>query len=362
MRPRTTGRPVSWRESVYLKPTIDGGQELVRKIDTIYPLVRVGVLQTATSFEPTRLDNWAARRAGRLIYRTLFEMEGAGPEGGEYGFIFGEVENSPDRMNFELNLDTESLPPPLDQIRGQLLADVLAGRTIEGTPSYFAPWAAAVQTIGMNGPKQVTFNLHRPNVLPVCLLQVPIDGSWFGGESGSPTGDYRRDVVEDDTVRYVLAGEPATPDQPKEIVEIHCESAAEGVNLLLQGEIDVLDQLFPADAVRLRRSKIVRVADYPLPTIHMLVPCSDHPYLAERMFRRALVYGTNREDILKGELLEGLDSPGCRVLSGPFPAGLQQNDARVCLRSKLDSAALRAPTGKVVDRDDRQPNEGSCRA
>ncbi len=314
------------RESIYLKPTIEGGKQLIRKVDSIYPLVRVGVLQTATVLEPTRLDNWGARRSGRLIYRTLFEMEGAGPEGGEYDFIFGDVESSPDRMHFELNLDTAKLPEPLNQVRGQFLADVMADRARESSPTYFAPWAAAVRTVGMNGPKQVSFNLRRPNVLPTSLLQVPVDGSWFGGEIGSPTGQYRRDSIEEDQVRYVLSGEPITPTQPREIVEVRCESAAEGVNLLLQGEIDVLDQLFPADAVRLRKNNRVKVFNYPLPTVHMLVPCSDHPYLAQRTFRRALVYGTNREDILKGELLEGLDAAGCRVLSGPFPAGTKPND------------------------------------
>ncbi len=96
--------------------------------------------------------------------------------------------------------------------------------------------------------------------------------------------------------------------------------------MLLQGEVDVLDQLFPADAVRLRKSKSIKVANYPLPTVHMLIPCSDHPYLAERTFRRALLYGINREDILTGELLEGLKFEGCRVLSGPFPAGIEMND------------------------------------
>ena len=87
-----------------------------------------------------------------------------------------------------------------------------------------------------------------------------------------------------------------------------------------------LDQLFPADAIRLRKSKSIRVANYPLPTVHMLIPCSDHPYVSERTFRRALLYGINREDILTGELLEGLSFDGCRVLSGPFPAGLELND------------------------------------
>jgi ABC-type transport system substrate-binding protein len=72
--------------------------------------------------------------------------------------------------------------------------------------------------------------------------------------------------------------------------------------------------------------KAIKVANYPLPTVHMLVPCSDHPFVAERTFRRALLYGINREDILKGELLEGLEFEGCRVLSGPFPAGIELND------------------------------------
>ena len=314
------------RESVYLKPDIPGGTELVKLVDRVYPLINVGVLQTATVLEPTRLDNWGARRSGRLLYRTLFEMEGPGPEGGEYDFIFGDVEMSPDRMHFDLLLEPEKLEPPLDKVSGPFLADVMAKRAQANSGDYFSPWAAAVDSIGLEGPKQVSFNLRRPNVLPTSLLQIPVDGSWFGDKPLSPTGDYRRQEVDDDEVRYVLSGEPKTEMQPREIVEVRCASAADAVNLLLQGEVDVLDQLFPADAVRLQRSKSIKVSNYPLPTVHMLVPCSDHAYLAERTFRRALLYGINRRDILQGELLEGLEFEGCRVLSGPFPAGIELND------------------------------------
>lgn len=342
------------RESLYLEPEIPGGKALVRKIHEIYPMVNVGVLQSATVLEPTRIDNWAARRAGRLMYRTLFEIQGAGPEGGEYEFIFGDTEMSPDRMQFDLLIEPNKLAPPLDQISGHFLADVMASRAIptslpglplvaasgnsDGTNSsagiakesfeYFAPWAAAVDSIALAGPQQITFNLRRPHVLPISLLQIPVDGSWFGGEPDSPTGDYRPDPTasNSDLTRYVLRGQPKSPTQPREIVEKRVPSGAEGVGMLLQGELDVLDQLFPADAVRLGKSKEVKVVKYPLPTVHMLVPCSDHPYLAESTFRRALLYGINRQDILTGELLEGLNSEGCRVLSGPFPAGIELND------------------------------------
>lgn len=314
------------RESVYLKPDIEGGQELIQEIDTIYPLVNVGVLQSATALDPTRLDNWGARRAGRLIYRTLFEIQGAGPEGGEYDFIFGEVETSPDRMHFDLLLKPNELIAPLDTIQAFFLADVMADRAKPQASTYFAPWASAVESIGLDGPQRVTFNLRRPHVLPTCLLQIPVDGSWFGKAPLSPTGDYRRESVEDNVVRYVLSDKPKVPTQPREIVEIRSDSASDGVSALLQGKIDVLDQLFPADAIRLSKHKRIKVANYPLPTVHMLVPCSDHPFLAERTFRRALLYGINREDILTGELLEGFESEGCRVISGPFPAGLELND------------------------------------
>ncbi|WP_404305854.1 ABC transporter substrate-binding protein [Neorhodopirellula lusitana] len=314
------------RECIYLKPTIEGGKELARKIEEIYPLVKVGVLQTAKNPDPTRLDNWAARRAGRLLYRVLFEMQGAGPEGGEYEFLFGETEQSPDRMTFSMMLVPEKLQDPLNRVNGFFVADRLAERVMPNSDLYFSPWAASVEQIGLDGPKQIDCILRRPNVLPAALVQMNVDGSWFGGEPGSPTGDYRRDKVEGDTVRYTLVGEQRTASQPREIVEIRTESAREGVAMLLQGEVDMLDQLFPADAVRLEKNRSVRVARYPLPSIHMLVPCSDHEYLAERTFRRALVYGTNREDILTGELLESMEVPGCRVLSGPFPAGLEDND------------------------------------
>jgi ABC-type oligopeptide transport system substrate-binding subunit len=167
-------------------------------------------------------------------------------------------------------------------------------------------------------------------VLPTCLLQINVDASWFGGEVGGPTGDYFTDVVDDQETRFMLTEDARRSSRdsgkPREIVEVRCGSGSEAVSKLLSGEIDVLDQLFPADALKLKGRRDVKVAEYPLPTVHMLVPCSDHIFLADKNFRRALLYGINREDILQGELLENRQSPGCRVLSGPFPAGLSQDD------------------------------------
>lgn len=318
------------RESLYLKPDIEGGRDLIHKIDEAYPLVSVGVLQAARIYDPVRLDNWGARRAGRLLYRNLFEIQGAAPEGGEYDFLFGEAETTPDRQVLELTIDTAKLPAPLNRIEVDFLADQLALRANRESDTYFSPWAASVIGIGIDGPQRVECVLRRPHVLPTCLLQINVDASWFGGEKGGATGDYYTDVVDDNETRFMLTEDArrASRDEskPREIVEVRCGSGSDAVSKLLSGEIDVLDQLFPADAVKLKERRDVKVVEYPLPTIHMLVPCSDHAFIADKNFRRALLYGINREDILKGELLENLESPGCRVLSGPFPAGLSQDD------------------------------------
>jgi hypothetical protein len=315
------------RESVFLTPTIPGGKELIAEIDQIYPLVNVGVLQAASEYDPIRLDNWAARRSGRLLYRTLFEMRGAGAEGGEYDFIFGDIAMSPDRLQFDMVIKPEKIQSPLQPIPSFFLADKLAKRASQGNPEYFAPWAAAVYAIGLEGPLGVRCVLRRPHVLPNCLVQMPVDASWFGGEPGGPTGDYARlDGATPSESRFQLRSAPRTETQPREIVEVHVKSAAEAMQQLLKGEMDVMDQLFPADAARLKENRAIRVGTYPLPTVHMLIPTSDHAFLAQRTFRRALDYGTNKQDILKGELLEKKELAGCQVVSGPFPAGIEPND------------------------------------
>ncbi len=95
---------------------------------------------------------------------------------------------------------------------------------------------------------------------------------------------------------------------------------------LVRGDIDVVDYLFPADAAMLRGSERFTVEPYALPTIHALVPVSDSPWLSSQTFRRALVYGINRQEILASELLGNSKLPGYQVISGPFPPGTRDND------------------------------------
>lgn len=316
-------------DSMYLYPGIPGGKELVREIDVQYPLVNVGVLQSASVLDPTSIDNWPSRRTGRLVYRALFEMRNAGSEGGEYQFLFGEAIQTPDRMQLLLELSPEKVSGPLSQVDSFVLADRLHALATRGQSTYQASWAAILDSLSVPGPRSMGVNLKRPHVLPQSLLQIKVDGSWAGLPEGTPTGVYTiaPEKSEPGIARFLI--DPSIPNadgRPREVVEIQQNDAAAAVTSLLRGDLDALDHLFPADAARLRENSSIQVANYPLPTVHMLVPASDHPFLAERDFRRAICYGVNRKDILKGELLGNSDIPGCQVISGPFPAGVTLDD------------------------------------
>ena len=58
----------------------------------------------------------------------------------------------------------------------------------------------------------------------------------------------------------------------------------------------------------------------------MLIPNNTQKILDQREFRRALVYGIDRERILNELLLAGSEPPGFKVVSGPFPLGITLRD------------------------------------
>src|SRR5262249_13238307 len=103
-------------------------------------------------------------------------------------------------------------------------------------------------------------------------------------------------------------------------VERYFADPQQALTALTRGEIDVLDRIFPGDILRLKSDSSVVVVPYAAPTTHVLVIRSAHPYLNNRTFRRALLYGSNRELILTQGLLRTTPPLGFRVVSGPFPA------------------------------------------
>lgn len=301
-------------EMLSIYPDMEEGKELIAQINREHPMVRVGVMQRSSELDPASLVNWAARRTGSLVYRPLFQFLETGAEGGRYGFALGSYRMSDDRQQLILSLD----PTEEGVLDAFGLVQLLLNRATPEHVDYDPSWAAIFRAVSAKSAAQVVVHLQRPNVLPHALLQ------WTLKEShslGSLPGPYESDSSDVREASFKLRSTAERHGQPVEVIEVFYDDPKEAVNDLLRGEIDILDQLYPADAKRLALDSRLRIGSYELPSTHMLIPVSDHPYLANPKFRRALLYATDRQAVLEGELLNSTSQEDGRLISGPFPIG-----------------------------------------
>lgn len=304
------------REMMKVWPRISGGRELILEIARQYPLVVVGVTQPASYHDPASFDNPAARRTGRLMFRTLLEFKSRGAEGGKYEFLFGTVQQSDDRRQLQLLLDPSAAAA---NWTGFDVARELLNLADPAGPRYDPAWASLMSNIVVQSSSQVAVNLRRPHVLPQALLQT------------------RTAATDQAAARYAVAEKTAAEQrfepvhagvEPKPVIVEHLYAEPrEGVDALLKGKVDMLEFVLPNDALRLKADPAIVVGQYDFPTLHVLIPKTDHPFLGNKTFRRAVVYAINRPVILHKGLLGDTAIPGCRVISGPLPAGISGTDA-----------------------------------
>jgi tetratricopeptide (TPR) repeat protein len=302
-------------------PELPGGQELIADIARRYPLVIVGVDHPALAFDSRSLHDVAARRAGRLSERLLMEFTGLGPEGGQYTSPLGTIAESDDGRQLRFRLSARSGgATPYD------LSQFLLHRAQPSREAYLPEWQRIVDSVSTRGTTEVQIDLRAGHVLPQALLQVPI--ATAAGANLEAARPYAILAREAERVRYSLNPDYAfrQPGQPAEIVERHFSDPQRALLAIQRGEIDVLDRVFPGDIAALRSNEAIAVAPYRAPTTHVLARRSQHPYLANRTFRRALVYGSNRELILRQGILRGQSLAGFRVVSAPFPAPSTSGD------------------------------------
>ena len=305
-------------DMIGIYPDLPESKQLIEKINRMHPMVRVGVMQRSGPLDPTSLVDWPGRRAGTLVHKSLFQFLETGSEGGDYRFALGRYQLSDDRRELVLMLD----PNLGGSFTSFALAQELLQRADPEHESYDPSWAAIMESVAAQGRSTVLVRLRRPNVLPHALMQ------WiFKEEANSPwslPNDYA--VSEEDGTETSFKIRNRAGKQPVEVIEIFYEDPKRAVNDLLRGDLDIIDQLFPADAKRLVRNRDLTIGSYALPTTHMLIPISDHEYLSNTKFRRALLYAIDRESMLQGELLNSEDPDDGQVISGPFPLGDGRND------------------------------------
>lgn len=303
-----------------ISSAIEGGAELVAEVRKRHPMVRVGVMQRSGELDACNMFSWSARRAGALVYRPVVTFKRTGGEGGEYEFALGKMKLSDDHQQLSLTVDAKNSAT----LNAFDLSQIISNRATPGSATYDASWAAIVKAVSTPGPTQILVQLQRPHVLPYALMQFVLRDE--ENQKSPLPASYQLKTVEGNEVVFGLRNATAQPDQPVEIIEVFYDDPKTAFTDLLRGEIDVLDQIFPSDAKRYGQSERTRMGNYALPSIHMLVPVSNNSYLAMDKYRRALMYATNRAEILRGELLNSDDSRDGRLVSGPFPIGIDKND------------------------------------
>jgi ABC-type transport system substrate-binding protein len=168
---------------------------------------------------------------------------------------------------------------------------------------------------------EVQVDLRRPHVLPQALLQTRLRS----GDAAAPLYTVAATSETESRFEPAARGERAEQLRPV-IVERYFHEPRKAIDALRKGKVDVLERVLPNDALRMMDDDSLSVGAYAFPSVHVLVPNLNNPFLANRTFRRALAYGINREVILHQGLLNGQDLEGCRVLSAPIPAGISEND------------------------------------
>lgn len=307
-------------------PRLEQASTAVKRLRDAYPLLRIGVLQPAASADAASLFDWPARRIGRAVAPGLMELIGIGGEGGSYRFQLGSHRLAEDRSRLSLRLDRVA---SRDLDAGQPASYQLAAwlHTLsQPEQAEFDPiWRSVVHRLEVLDENQLLVVLRRPHVLPHALMHWPLSNA---ASSIGPPPLYRWQPDEssrDSSLMWAGWLDPE-PGQPVEVLEVYQPQAAVAVSDLLRGELDLIDRLFPADAQRLRGVPEVEVVQYALPSIHLMVPVNDHPLLDQVEFRRGLMYGFDRQSVLRDELLGGMNDPDSQVISGPFPTQRDVND------------------------------------
>jgi ABC-type transport system substrate-binding protein len=314
-------------EMMTIWPELEGALKLAEETVRLYPIALIGVMQRVNTPDPLKIDDWAARRAGRLTERSLVEFVSPSPEGGYYSCPFGSVEKSDDyrHLYFQLRANSSGL-----RLTSYELGDWLLAMADPRGPHYRPRWAALVDGVEVEDDSRVRVDLRKPDVLPEARLRVLISSY---PPLAAHVDSMRPYNIKENTEQHVrFVRNPAAISQgvnpPAELYERFYANFDRALNDLRYGRIDILDRLFPADTARLLEDATadIVVRPYALPTVHFLaINKEHHAFLKNNAFRQALIRTIPRELILD-RLLNGRKLSGCRVISAPIPAGRSMND------------------------------------
>ena len=329
------GDPKSAHEAVrrllYAMPELPEALKIHSSVLENFPYVFVGTTQLPSQADFRSIDNWSSRRLGRMLHRGLIEFVGLSDDGGEYAFPNGMFQPVPDTNGQEYRFiirERDEFGVP--EITTAEIASKIRSMVREGSPDFYYPLAKLIHTIQIVDQSTVSFRLRYQHVRPEALLQVARQIQRLQEQSSLEGGDgiYRVVRRDDQEIWYDLNPMYSRSEdrQNPKIIERRFDDPLVASDALANGEIDILDQVYPSEIQRLKRNPKVVVRPYLLPTIHLLVPNYRSEYMKNQFFRKALLYGINRELILREVISGGREISGYTVISGPFPLGSEEND------------------------------------
>jgi hypothetical protein len=305
-------------------PDLEDARTMIREIQAAAPEIRVGVTEAARRPRPTRTPTWAEARGAGLLDPLLVEMVDFGAEGGEYASRFGELGAAESGLETSLRLAPGGMRMGItpDAVARQLL-DAAGGKGADRHETL----AGLFENLTIADGCEVQLTWRRPHLHPESLLQVPLRALTDSARAPGLWLDPLERGAEASDARYQRTGPPeAAAGSPRIVLEHVFDDDEAALTALMRGEIDAVDRVPPWQVDRMQRAGDVVVAQYRLPTIHVLIPNPQSPLLAMREFRRALCYGIDRDGIVLDILLGGTPQAGFRTVSGPFLVGVELND------------------------------------
>ena len=361
-------------------PELPGAGQLAEEIHEKYPRVVVAVdaVDALEGFaRPASLVDWHGRRRARLHYRALMELTGAGTDGGEYLCPLGRfaTEDLGRRLVFDLRPAVGWADSPETWTGYDLSRHLLRLAEASGSGSG-TPWSELLARVSVSEVYRVEVDLRRVHVRPERLLQTIVPPlAWPGPPETVPeNGPYRPahhdagEAVSTVNDRY----DGTEPGQPAEVVE-RAMAPGQAVAGLRAGTVDVIDRVVPWMLPELRKEAsrqgaVIAVEPYAFPLVHCLIPNPNSGLTSRRTFRRAMVYGIDRERILN-HLLAGHDTPGCEPADGPFLQGYARDPevipraydpqlaAALVAVARTELAALTAPDASAAVGTEAEPAE-----
>ncbi|QDV51327.1 ABC transporter substrate-binding protein [Gimesia fumaroli] len=310
-----------------------------------YPVINVGVLETAVEKTPFFLERDSTRRHQKLTQIPLFEV-GRVDQTPQYQSRFFEQWEPTDlgrRADFFLrhSYATWESHPKL------LAADItrfLQNKITPGSNQYDERFDSYVRSVSTTDPFTFSIYFDRVPLRTEWLLALPIEASpiWENVAVDSESKPANSDVFvssrfiidqkNPNEVRYVRAvPEPADLREFNiaQINEIRYPSFEKSFQALLLGEVSVLPFL-PAKLVSFfQESEEYNVVQSEIPLTHVLQFNPESNPLKIVELRRALAYAIDRNKILKETLLHESKLLNGRLITAPYYTGLQAYNQQV---------------------------------